>query len=70
MPATTIVALRLLLPLAVTDTVAVPGPLPLPLTDAHDELDEDVHAHPDVVVTDTVAAPEADWKLSDVGDTT
>ena len=53
-PATTTVAVRLPAALVVTATVAVPGPEPLPLTDAHDEPDDDVQAHPAAVVTDTL----------------
>jgi len=68
-PATTTVVLRLAPPFAETVTVAVPEPVVAPLTDAHDELDDDVHAHPDVVVTNTVAVPEPNGKLSEVGDT-
>ena len=68
-PATTTVAVRPPAALLVTATVAVPGPEPLPLTDAHDEPDDEVHVHPAAVVTDTVAVPEPDWKVTDVGDT-
>jgi hypothetical protein len=67
LPATTTVPLRLAPPLSGTVTVAVPEPVVAPLTEAHVEPDEDVHAHPAVVVTDTVAVPDPDWKLNEVG---
>ena len=66
-PATTRVALRLAPPLAGTVTVAVPEPVAAPLTDAQVDPDADVHEHPVVVVTDTVALPEPCWKLKAVG---
>ena len=66
-PATTTVALRLAAPLAGTVTVAAPEPVFAPLTDAQVEPDADVHEHPGVVVTDTVALPEPFWKLKVVG---
>lgn len=51
----------------ITVTVAVPEPLPDPLTVAHDVLPLDVQLHPVVVETVTVAVPPDDVKLSDVG---
>ncbi len=44
----------------VTDTTAVPEPVPAPVTKAHVEADEEAQTHPDVVVTDNVAVPGAD----------
>ena len=65
----TTVPLRLAPPLGETVTVAVPEPVVAPLTEAHVRPDEDVHAHPDVVVIDTVAVLEPAPTLSDAGDT-
>jgi len=66
-PATTMVALLLAPAFAVTATVAEPEPVFAPLTEAQLDPDEDVHEHPVVVVTDTVALPEPCWKLKAVG---
>jgi hypothetical protein len=55
--------------LAATATVALPDPVPPPLTVVHDPFPEDVHAQPDVVVTFTVALPAPEPKESDPGDT-
>jgi hypothetical protein len=68
LPAIVNVALRLALPFDVTETVAVPEPVPLPLTVAHDAPDDD-QLQPAWVVTVTVAEPEADWNERAVGDT-
>jgi hypothetical protein len=68
-PATVTVALRAPPEFDTAVTVALPEPLPLPLTDAHaDPLDE-VQLHPELAVTATVKLPPPDWKLSDVGET-
>jgi hypothetical protein len=68
-PATVTAALRAPPEFEATDTVAVPEPLPLPLTPAHAVPDEDVQLQPAVVVTETDAVLAPAWKLKEVGET-
>ena len=51
-----------------TLTVALPEPVPVPVTAAQD-VEDDVHAQVVPVVTDTVAVPPPALNDSDVGDT-
>lgn len=63
------VALRLAPPFDVTDTVAVPEPVFVPLTAAHDVPDDELQLHVLDVVTVTLLALAPDVKLSAVGET-
>ena len=69
LPATRTVVVRLASRVAGHGHRGRARPEPLPLTDAHDEPDDEVHVHPAVVVTDTAAVAEPDWKVNDAGDT-